>query len=288
MCYLTLILAVMLAYVAFNSFLFPLPINDTGVTRYRAIPWATLIMIIINTAIFVLWTAPDIYLQYDEESANWTEPDYERYYDKVSIYGYREIALVEGTGIGAFSSFSSMFMHADFWHLFFNMVYLWTFGRRVEDACGAWRFVLFYLLAGLLADLGGETLNPGIGVQPSIGASGAISGVMGAYFLLFPTEKVNCLWGIGTLLRLPWASIKMITSRGNFKYWRWTVTMPAWVVLIIFVITATVPSVQAIQSQAEIQGVHHLAHLAGLLAGLTIFLFVRKDLLLRYAQGRSL
>jgi membrane associated rhomboid family serine protease len=286
MCLIILILAYILLVLFINSFIFPLPVNDSGITRYRAIPWATLILILINTLIFVLWIGPDLY--YQSEDGAMIEPDYERYMAKVDTYGYREMAVRDGLGIGAFASLSSMFMHADFWHLFFNMVYLWTFGRRVEDACGAWRFTLFYLVAGMIATMGGEILNPDIGEVPAIGASGAIAGVMGAYFLLFPSVKVNCLWGLGMLLRLPYATIKLLTASEDYKFWRWTVTLPAWSVLIIFVVSSTVPSLQVMQSKTELRGVHHLAHLSGLLAGLTIFLFVRKDLLVRYIQGRSL
>ncbi len=195
MCYLILVVAFFLLILLFSTFLSPLPINDSGLTRYRTVPWATLSLIILNTVIFVLWIAPDLYVQSGEEMT--VEPDYTRYMEKVTIYGYSETALRDGTGVAAFAAFSSMFMHAHFWHLFGNMVYLWTFGRRVEDACGSWRFLGFYLLVGMLADVGSVLFNPAMDWRPSVGASGAIAGVMGAYLLLFPTAKVNCLWGLG-------------------------------------------------------------------------------------------
>jgi membrane associated rhomboid family serine protease len=212
MCYLTLILAFFLLILLFWTFFSPLPINDSGLTRYRAVPWVTLSLIILNTVIFVLWIAPDLYVRTETGGLD-IATDFTEYLNKIDTYGYSETSLRDGTGVGALVTFSSMFMHADFWHLFGNMVYLWTFGRRVEDACGSWRFLLFYLLAGMLSHMGSVLFNPALDTQASIGASGAISGVMGAYLLLFPSAKVNCLWGLGTLLRLPIAIIRLLWNK---------------------------------------------------------------------------
>jgi membrane associated rhomboid family serine protease len=285
MCYLIVVVAYILLNLLVSSFLNPLPVNDSGLTRYRTVPWVTLSLIIVNTVIFVLWIAPDLYVQTGDEMT--VEPDYTRYMEKVNIYGYSETGIRGGTGVAAFAGFSSMFMHANFWHLFFNMVYLWTFGRRVEDACGSWRFLGFYLLAGMLADVGSVLFDPSIDWRPSVGASGAISGVLGAYLLLFPTAKVNCLWGLGSLIRLPIVLVRSVWNKDQ-KIWRWTVTLPAWILLIFFVISNAIPSLETMQSDQELSGVNYLAHLSGILASLTIFFFVRKDLLMRYVHGRAL
>ena len=74
----------------------------------------------------------------------------------------------------------------------------------------------------------------------------------------------------------------------DFKFWRWTVTLPAILLLIWFVFQNLVPSLETIQSDDELSGVNYLAHLAGFLSALTVFLFVRKDVLVRYFQGRAL
>jgi membrane associated rhomboid family serine protease len=285
MCYLILVVAFFLLILLFSTFLSPLPVNDSGLTRYRTVPWVTLSLIIVNTVIFVLWIAPDLYVQTGDEMT--VEPDFTRYMEKVNIYGYSEPAVRAGTGVAAFAAFSSMFMHATFWHLFGNMVYLWTFGRRVEDACGSWRFLGFYLLVGMLADVGSVLFNPSVDWRPSVGASGAIAGVMGAYLLLFPTAKVNCLWGLGNLIRLPIVLVRSVWKKDQ-KIWRWTVTLPAWILLIFFVISNAIPSLETMQSDQELSGVNYLAHLSGILASLTIFFFVRKDLLMRYVHGRAL
>jgi len=285
MCLLIAILAYFLFILFLSTLLYPMPVNDSGIVRYRTVPWATLALIAVNAVIFVLWIAPDLYVR--QQGSVMVEPDVDRYIDKVTLYGYSEKAVRSGIGVGAFAAFSSMFMHADFWHLFGNMIYLWTFGRRIEDACGSWRFLLFYLLAGMFADVGSVLFTSSLDTRPSIGASGAIAGVMGAYLLLFPTARVNCLWGIGSLLRLPVATIRLLLDR-EYKFWRWTVSLPAWLLLIWFVVQNALPSLETIQGHKELEGVNYLAHLAGFLAALAVFLFVRKDLLMRYIHGRTL
>ena len=87
---------------------------------------------------------------------------------------------------------TSMFMHGGFMHLAGNMLYLWIFGDNVEEALGRGRFLLFYLLCGVAAALTQALLDPGSKI-PMVGASGAISGVLGAYFLLFPRANVKVL-----------------------------------------------------------------------------------------------
>lgn len=281
MCLMIAFIIYVLVVLFLSTLIFPMPINDSEIVRYRTVPWGTMSLIIINTIIFVLWIAPDLYnegMVIDPTAG---------YIVKITTYGFKEPDLHDGTGIGAFASLSSMFMHADFWHLFSNMLYLWTFGRRVEDGCGSWRFLLFYLIAGLLAVQGNLWMNPEVQVRPGIGASGAIAGVMGAYLLLYPGSRVLCLWGAGIFLRLPIATIRKLTNP-DLPVWRWTVSLPAWLLLIGFVIQNTLPSLETIQGDTDLAGVNYLAHLAGFFAGFTVFLFVRKDLLLRYLSGRAL
>ena len=286
MCLAILILAIFLLTLLAMSFLVPLPVNDSGLTRYRTVPWTTLLLIIVNTLIFVLWIAPDLYVQ--EASDEFAvQASFEDYITKVDVYGYSETTLRRGTGVGAFVTFTHMFMHADFWHLFGNMIYLWTFGRRVEDACGSWRFLAFYLLVGMLAGIGFVLLDPSSNEGAAVGASGAISGVMGAYLLLFPGARVSCLWGIGSLIRTPIVVIRALWNNDQ-KIWKWTVSLPAWALLILYVIQNAIPSIETIQSDTEVGGVAYLAHLSGFLAALTVFFFVRKDLLMRYLHGRAL
>ena len=91
---------------------------------------------------------------------------------------------------------TSMFLHAGFAHLLGNMVFLWIFGNNVEDATGHPRFLLFYLACGVAAALSHILTHPGSTV-PMVGASGAISGVLGAYFLLYPHARIVTLVLLG-------------------------------------------------------------------------------------------
>lgn len=94
--------------------------------------------------------------------------------------------------------FSSLFLHGGFLHLGGNMMFLWVFGTNVEDAMGHVRFLIFYLLCGLAATLAHIALDPS-SVIPLIGASGAISGVLGAYIMLYPKAKVTAVLPLGFL-----------------------------------------------------------------------------------------
>jgi rhomboid family protein len=92
--------------------------------------------------------------------------------------------------------FTSMFVHAGFFHLAGNMLYLWIFGNNVEDSMGKFRYAFFYLLSGLGAAFAQIMVNPASRI-PMVGASGAISGVLGAYLLLFPRARVTTLIPLG-------------------------------------------------------------------------------------------
>jgi membrane associated rhomboid family serine protease len=95
--------------------------------------------------------------------------------------------------------FTSMFLHGGFWHLAGNMWFLWIFGNNIEDAMGHVRFIVFYLACGVAAVFAQVLPNPG-SIGPMIGASGAISGVLGAYMLLYPRARVLLGLPIGFLI----------------------------------------------------------------------------------------
>ncbi|UCH80849.1 MAG: rhomboid family intramembrane serine protease [Nitrospiraceae bacterium] len=103
------------------------------------------------------------------------------------------------------SIFSSMFMHGSLLHLGTNMLFLWIFGNNIEDQLGHFRFIIFYLLCGIIAAYSHALSGPS-SLIPMIGASGAVSGVLGAYLLLFPKARVHTLIFLGffiQVLRLP-------------------------------------------------------------------------------------
>ncbi len=99
------------------------------------------------------------------------------------------------------SLFTSMFLHGGWMHLIGNMWYLWIFGDNIEEAMGSFRYLIFYLLSGFLASISHVLSNVGSTI-PSIGASGAISGVLGAYLLLYPRARVLTLIFLGWFIRL--------------------------------------------------------------------------------------
>jgi membrane associated rhomboid family serine protease len=101
----------------------------------------------------------------------------------------------------SFSLVTSMFLHGGFLHLIGNMLYLWIFGNNIEDAMGHFRFIVFYLVCGVIAASSHAMTDPGSAV-PMIGASGAISGVLGAYLLLYPRAHVLVLIPIWIFIRM--------------------------------------------------------------------------------------
>ena len=106
------------------------------------------------------------------------------------VFGEADLPPSIAVGIPAYMTLvTSMFLHGGWMHLIGNMLYLWIFGNNVEDVMGHARFVVFYLLCGILAALSHAVTDP-TSTVPMVGASGAISGVLGAYILLFPRAHV--------------------------------------------------------------------------------------------------
>ena len=101
----------------------------------------------------------------------------------------------------SFSIFTSMFLHGGFMHLIGNMLYLWIFGNNIEDAMSHGRFIVFYLLTGGVASMAHFLTNMASPI-PTIGASGAISGILGAYILLYPRARVLVLIPLGFFARI--------------------------------------------------------------------------------------
>ncbi len=162
----------------------------------------------------------------------------------------------------AVTIFTSMFVHGGFLHIAGNMLYLWIFGNNVEDSMGRIRFIVFYLLCGLCAAYAHAFMNKA-SLTPMIGASGAISGILGAYLLLFPRARVVTLVMFGFYIR--------------------TVPMPASVVLGFWFV---LQFLSALLSGSTGGGVAWYAHVAGFVAGmLLIGPFKRRDI--PFGGGRS-
>ena len=142
--------------------------------------------------------------------------------------------------------FSSMFLHGGWMHLIGNMLYLWVFGNNVEDAMGHRRFIVFYLACGLLAALTQAVLNPDSEI-PMIGASGAISGVLGAYLLLHPHARILVVIPIVIVIYTPWIA----------AYW----VLGFWFVLQL---------INSLTSASDVGGVAYGAHIGGFVAGMLL------------------
>ena len=146
---------------------------------------------------------------------------------------------------------TSMFMHGGWAHLLGNMLYLWIFGDNIENRLGHSRYLIFYLLCGVLASLSHvfatAALSPQYMLVPSLGASGAISGVLGGYLLLFPKQRVRVMMGRG------------IT------------TVPAFVALGVWIVFQVISSMGMLGGQEQGGGsVAYAAHIGGFIAGLVL------------------
>jgi membrane associated rhomboid family serine protease len=149
--------------------------------------------------------------------------------------------------------FTSMFIHGGWLHIIFNLLYLWIFGNNVEDRMGRARFLAFYLLCGIAAAAAQVVVRPDA-LTPMIGASGAISGVLGAYILLFPRAQV----------------LTVITLVIFFPI----VMVPAWVLLLAWFALNLLEAVTTIGAET---GVAYFAHVGGFAAGLVlVWLFARR------------
>jgi membrane associated rhomboid family serine protease len=151
-----------------------------------------------------------------------------------------------------------MFLHGSWSHVIGNMWYLWIFGDNVEDNLGHGRFIIFYLLCGIAAALGQIAIDP-YSTLPTIGASGAIAGVMGGYFVLYPHSRVLTL--------IPWIFIQIVELPA-------TVLLGFWFLMQLF-------SAGAIAVTANTHGgggVAFAAHVAGFVVGVVgVFVFRKRQ-----------
>ncbi len=205
-----------------------IPIRDEIKTRRT--PIFTFILIALNIFVFILqWVAGT-----NQEAL---------------IYEYALIpsSLTSSVNVDNVTDiFSSMFMHAGLMHLAGNMLYLWIFGDNVEDALGRIKYVLFYLIGGVVAALTHVLFNPNSQI-PTVGASGAIAAVLGAYLVLYPQSRVLTFIPIGFFMRLT--------------------TVPAAIVLGLWFILQLFNGVASIAGP-DVAGTAFWAHIGGFVAGL--------------------
>jgi len=181
----------------------------------------------------------------------------------INLWGVRstEVVGLLGGDLGLLrlvllKSLVSMFLHGGWLHVGGNMLFLWVFGDNVEDNFGSFAYLFFYVLSGFGAVLAQALLTPSADV-PSIGASGAISGVLAAYLLLYPRASIRAL--------LPLLIIFTV------------IRVPAWLMIIIWFGTQLLNSLASLTEAASLSGgVAYGAHIGGFVAGLIMTFFFRK------------
>ncbi len=159
--------------------------------------------------------------------------------------------VVDTQAINVFTPLISMFLHGGWIHLLGNLWFLWVFGNNVEDSMGRWRFALFYVLCGLAA-AGAHVIVDPRSILPTVGASGAISGVMGGYFILYPRAHVR-IWAI-------------------FFFWT-----RAWLVLVLWLgvqVINGLPELMEVDPEVS-SGIAFWAHVGGFLAGVLLVMVFR-------------
>ncbi len=175
-------------------------------------------------------------------------------------YGAVPSVLMQNTPIPPMTVFTSMFLHAGMLHVGGNMLYLWIFGNNIEDVMGPGRFILFYLICGIVAVYGHALVEPASQV-PMVGASGAVSGVLGAYLVLFPHARVLTLIPLGFFTQM--------------------VHVPALLVLGLWIV---VQLANGLFSPNQAGGVAWFAHIGGFLAGMLLIPVFRKKEVSHYRR----
>ncbi|MCE5248581.1 rhomboid family intramembrane serine protease [bacterium] len=231
--------------------MFPL-YSDRPLSRF---PFMTLLLIAVNAAVFwIQLTGPGSVAQ------------------SVRLYGMIPVDFfhpgtvsIPGRMTPYFSIMTSMFSHGGFLHLGANMLYLWAFGRNVEDDFGHFRFLVFYLASGICAVLAFAFAFPA-GTVPLVGASGAIAGILGAYFLRFPGSRIYCLVILIIFVRI--------------------IPIPAFIMLglwFVIQLSQSMTSIVAAEGAAGQGGVAFISHVAGFVVGIVWTLW---ELRRRYHHGR--
>ena len=214
-----------------------IPLHDDELGQN--LPAVTLLIIAVNVLVFVGW---QLRAGVDET---------------VMAAGLIPAHLTRQGDVEAWLDFvTSMFLHGSWLHLISNMWFLWIFGNNVEDATGHLGFVIFYLLCGSIALLTYFASSPD-SILPVVGASGAISGVLGAYLVMHPRATVSSLVLVGIFPR-----IFHVPAYGFLLYW----------IAIQFLSQAVFQA----QPRAEGGGVAYLAHIGGFVAGVGLIFFFRQ------------
>ncbi|QNB46300.1 rhomboid family intramembrane serine protease [Thermanaerosceptrum fracticalcis] len=218
-----------------------IPLRDS--TRSRSFPLITICLIVINLYIyFVQATSSRVELQ--SIIVN---------YALIPAHLTERLQELSWTGILYPPLITSTFLHGSWFHVLFNMLYLWVFGDNIEDKLGRFRFLIFYLLSGIGGNIAHILTNPASPI-PLVGASGAIAGVLGAYFITFPRARVTSL-----IFILFFITIKDI---------------PAVIFLFIWFVIQVLNGIANLGMMGN--PVAYWAHIGGFVVGILLMLILRK------------
>ena len=215
-----------------------IPIRDENPTR--TVPVITYFLIAINLLVFLFQTMLGSYNE-----------SFVYYFALIPAQFTSNLSIENLTDI-----FTSMFMHAGLTHIIGNMLYLWIFGDNVEDSMGKGRFIFIYLIGGIMASLVHIITNPNSSI-PTVGASGAIAAVLGAYLVLYPSQRIVTLIPLGFFMRVTLLPASLVLG--------------AWFLLQFFqgVLTLGGP---------DMGGVAFWAHIGGFVTGVLLAkLFAKPD-----------
>lgn len=231
--------------------LFPISDDDQHLDGPAYVTW---VLLISNVLLFLYQMAEPLF------TYGWSMIPYEITTgidlvgaDYINVDGQQvELTQAPGPTPIQLTLFSSMFMHGGLGHIGGNLLYLWIFGDNVEHRFGPRLFLLFYLVSGLAASFAQIILDPGSRI-PNLGASGAISGVLGAYLVLFPRNRVNSIFFIRV------------------------VALPAVVVIGVWIAFQIISGYGALTAASQGGGVAYGAHVGGFIAGLLLALILRSQ-----------
>jgi rhomboid family protein len=230
-----------------------LPLKDNVPTR--SFPAVSVALIAVNVAIYLY----EFFLWFEPAAAGRPLLGAQLYEQFVVEFGLvrcrfgdicppRLDTVLAGAPAPTLTIFTSMFIHGGLLHVGGNMLYLWIFGKNVEDSMGHGRFLVFYLVCGLAAAAAQYLGDPASAI-PMVGASGAVSGTLGAYLLLHPRARIWTLVIFGFFVRV--------------------IPVPALIVLGFWVVLQVVNSVFTF-ARGDTGGVAFLAHIGGFVAGLLL------------------
>jgi membrane associated rhomboid family serine protease len=213
-----------------------IPLRDDNPTR--SIPFVNYALILLNVLVFVFQTFLGSYS--------------DQFVNTFALIPANVTNLLAPSSLGHI--LTSMFMHAGLAHLAGNMLYLWIFGDNVEDRMGSFKYLLFYIVGGYIASITHIITNPH-STLPTVGASGAIAAVLGAYLVLFPSQKVLTLIPLGFWLRMT--------------------MLPASLVLVVWFLLQFIPGVLTLGGP-DVGGVAFWAHIGGFATGVVLGLLLKK------------